>query len=381
MMRGTPAYLSPEQIRLEPATPQVRHLRARDRAVRDADGRAPVPRDVPARRCSIATCTTRCPPSASVRPGAPARRRRRDRAGDREGRRRIASPTRSRSPPAFRAALEGTRVGSRAARRGPEPVQGPARLPRGRRRRLLRTRGASTERLVRRLAEDEPAARFLAVVGPSGSGKSSVVRAGLVPALRRGAIPGSERWFVIEVLPGRHPLRELESALLGVAVEPPPSLLEVLETRRARARPSGRSGAARPGRRAADRRRPARGGLHARRGRGERAHVLESLRAAALEPESRIRVVATLRADFFDAPLSVRGFGELLARADRGDHADGARRSSSARSWPPPIARASSSSHGSLAEMIADVADRPGALAAPAVRAHRARRASATKAC
>ena len=34
---------------------------------------------------------------------------------------------------------------------------------------------------------------FLAVVGPSGSGKSSVVRAGLVPALRKGAIQGSGR--------------------------------------------------------------------------------------------------------------------------------------------------------------------------------------------
>src|SRR5262245_54095696 len=32
--------------------------------------------------------------------------------------------------------------------------------------------------------------RLLAVVGPSGSGKSSFVRAGLVPALRAGALPG-----------------------------------------------------------------------------------------------------------------------------------------------------------------------------------------------
>ena len=36
--------------------------------------------------------------------------------------------------------------------------------------------------------------RFVAVVGPSGSGKSSLVRAGLVPALRRGALPGSREW-------------------------------------------------------------------------------------------------------------------------------------------------------------------------------------------
>jgi hypothetical protein len=68
--------------------------------------------------------------------------------------------------------------------------------------------------------------RFLAVVGPSGSGKSSVVRAGLLPALRRGGLPGSERWFVVELLPGAHPLEELEAALLRIAVNPPASLLE-----------------------------------------------------------------------------------------------------------------------------------------------------------
>ena len=60
-------------------------------------------------------------------------------------------------------------------------------------------REALTRQLVERLGET----RFLAVVGPSGSGKSSVVRAGLLPALRRGALPGSERWFIAEMFPGR----------------------------------------------------------------------------------------------------------------------------------------------------------------------------------
>jgi len=37
--------------------------------------------------------------------------------------------------------------------------------------------------------------RFLAVVGTSGSGKSSLVRAGLVPALRGGFLVGAgSRW-------------------------------------------------------------------------------------------------------------------------------------------------------------------------------------------
>src|SRR5690606_16070344 len=51
-------------------------------------------------------------------------------------------------------------------------------------------------RLLTRM--DEPDERFLAVVGPSGSGKSSVVKAGLIPALRRGALPGSQKWFITE---------------------------------------------------------------------------------------------------------------------------------------------------------------------------------------
>ncbi|MBI5960259.1 MAG: protein kinase [Chloroflexi bacterium] len=48
------------------------------------------------------------------------------------------------------------------------------------------------QRLVKRLS-DPKQGRFLAVVGPSGSGKSSAVRAGLIPALWRGDIPGSGR--------------------------------------------------------------------------------------------------------------------------------------------------------------------------------------------
>jgi hypothetical protein len=51
-------------------------------------------------------------------------------------------------------------------------------------------REALTNRLLRRLCEEGQTTRFLAVVGPSGSGKSSVVHAGLVPALRRGPSRG-----------------------------------------------------------------------------------------------------------------------------------------------------------------------------------------------
>src|SRR5262249_10504046 len=67
--------------------------------------------------------------------------------------------------------------------------------------------------LVARLSTE----RFVAVVGPSGSGKSSVVLAGLVPAVRAGAIPGSARWRIVVTTPGAYPLEELEAALLRTA--------------------------------------------------------------------------------------------------------------------------------------------------------------------
>ena len=45
--------------------------------------------------------------------------------------------------------------------------------------------------------------------GPSGSGKSSVVRAGLLPALAGGVLPGSQHWTQTVIRPGAHPAREL----------------------------------------------------------------------------------------------------------------------------------------------------------------------------
>jgi WD40 repeat protein/DNA-binding SARP family transcriptional activator len=54
--------------------------------------------------------------------------------------------------------------------------------------------------------------RFLALVGPSGSGKSSCLRAGILPALASGAIPGSDRWPSALMRPGVHPLETLRRA-------------------------------------------------------------------------------------------------------------------------------------------------------------------------
>jgi DNA-binding SARP family transcriptional activator len=53
------------------------------------------------------------------------------------------------------------------------------------------------ERLVAQLVARLVDARLLAVVGASGSGKSSVVRAGLVAAIRSGLLPGSDHWRTV----------------------------------------------------------------------------------------------------------------------------------------------------------------------------------------
>jgi hypothetical protein len=65
------------------------------------------------------------------------------------------------------------------------------------------------EAMTQHLIEALRPRRFLAIIGPSGSGKSSIARAGLLPRLRAGALPESERWSYLIFKPGPHPLEEL----------------------------------------------------------------------------------------------------------------------------------------------------------------------------
>ena len=68
------------------------------------------------------------------------------------------------------------------------------------------------EKIVDDLVERVKESRTVFITGPSGSGKSSLVRAGLIPALKRGAIKNSERWLYETVKPGRAPLESLALA-------------------------------------------------------------------------------------------------------------------------------------------------------------------------
>jgi WD40 repeat protein/DNA-binding SARP family transcriptional activator len=69
------------------------------------------------------------------------------------------------------------------------------------------------ERLVAELVTRLVGSPLLAVVGPSGSGKSSTLRAGLLPALASGVLPGSEGWAQAVMRPGEHPLATLDRML------------------------------------------------------------------------------------------------------------------------------------------------------------------------
>jgi WD40 repeat protein len=84
---------------------------------------------------------------------------------------------------------------------------------------------------LRREVRAAQGVRFLGVLGPSGSGKSSLVLAGLVPRLKEGAIEGSERWPVVIVRPGDDPLERLTEKVVPAlrAVRPDPSLSELGE--------------------------------------------------------------------------------------------------------------------------------------------------------
>jgi WD40 repeat protein/serine/threonine protein kinase len=173
-------------------------------------------------------------------------------------------------------------------------------------------RESLTKKLLERLDEDHPLYRFLAVVGPSGSGKSSVVKAGVIPALKKGGLQNSENWFIVEMVPGISPFKEMAQALAGIATSQLPDIQEYVNN--------------------ADN-----GGLNSlikkilpvknselllfidqfeetftQCEELERIQFLDALQEAITAQDSRLRVIVTLRADFYDRPLMVQNFSQLM---------------------------------------------------------------------
>lgn len=146
----------------------------------------------------------------------------------------------------------------------------------------------------------------LAVVGPSGSGKSSVVRAGLIPQLRERS------WFVATMQPGEWPMAELERALSEVATCEPEAVAGALRT--------GDDGLIR----AVDVALPDSSSrvllfvdqfeeVYSLARREDRTAFLRRLSRCLRPGSDRIRVVLTIRADFYDELLLDPEIGEWVA--------------------------------------------------------------------
>ncbi|GID30969.1 nSTAND1 domain-containing NTPase [Paractinoplanes brasiliensis] len=74
-------------------------------------------------------------------------------------------------------------------------------------------RATVTQRLVERVRRASWSGGICVVIGPSGSGKSSVLHAGMLAKLRAGALPGSEHWPSVSMTPGRDPFGTLAGRL------------------------------------------------------------------------------------------------------------------------------------------------------------------------
>jgi WD40 repeat protein/DNA-binding SARP family transcriptional activator len=191
--------------------------------------------------------------------------------------------------------------------------------------------------LIARLAEWP----LVGILGPSGIGKSSLLRAGVLPALRAGALPGSAGWRQVLVRPGKDPARELERALGGdpervverlgrgqrivVAVDQLEDLFTVCEDD------------------------------------SLRREFLERLVALAGDHERRMLLLCTLRADFYGRLSLYPRFAELLSRS----HAlvGPMDRAELREAIEQPAARAGLEVEDGLVEvLLAELADEPGSL-------------------
>jgi basic membrane lipoprotein Med (substrate-binding protein (PBP1-ABC) superfamily)/DNA-binding SARP family transcriptional activator len=162
--------------------------------------------------------------------------------------------------------------------------------------------------IVRRLSLGTP---LLSLIGSSGSGKSSVLRAGLIPALRKGAVGDPESWRIAIMVPGARPTAELEAALLRSSLDAPEGLAGQLDREDGLLRAALRIVPHESGRLllvidqfeelftlvTSD---------EARR------RFIRNLEVALEDPHRRVVVIIALRADFYERLLDFPEFGQML---------------------------------------------------------------------
>ncbi|MFJ8790359.1 hypothetical protein [Streptomyces sp. NPDC102462] len=186
--------------------------------------------------------------------------------------------------------------------------------------------------LVAELAERTLRTRFGAIVGASGSGKSSLLRAGLIPALREPADPGRRPAVIRVFTPGARPARS-HAALFAPHPAPGDTLLVVDQFEEVFAL-------------CAD---PA-----------ERERFL-GLLLTALDPAARLRVILAVRADFYGRCAEHARLAEALRDSTLlvGPMAPHRLRQAVVR---PAVARRVVVERALTARIVADVAGEPGGL-------------------
>jgi hypothetical protein len=161
----------------------------------------------------------------------------------------------------------------------------------------------------------ETRARLLAVIGPSGSGKSSVVMAGLLPKLQDDALSGSAAWLYLDpMVPGKQPMESLASLL--AARFPDKGIQAVREALKRH----GAFGLHRLGQTLVEQARTQvvviidqfEEVFSSEVSESERQFFLDLLVTAATEPRGPVLVLLTMRADFYDRPFAYPTLGRLI---------------------------------------------------------------------
>ena len=163
--------------------------------------------------------------------------------------------------------------------------------------------------------QDEASSRLLTVIGASGSGKSSVVMAGLLYQLQQGALPASRDWLYLDpMVPGKHPLEALTLTLSPHF--PARSLASIAEDLQADSTRGLHllmtSLVKRPDTKAVLFIDQFEELFTQTSSEDERRHFLDVLITAITEPGGSVIALLTLRADFYDRPLRYPEIGRLI---------------------------------------------------------------------